>query len=71
MLDMHRILGLAAHTIRRATLTALLGTGLLVSGCGQKGPLFLPATATSTAQPASAETDATNALRPLLTNTGH
>ncbi|WP_371130237.1 lipoprotein [Hydrogenophaga sp.] len=54
MLDLHRILGATALAGRPFTLAALLGAGLLLSGCGQKGPLFLPATA-STAQPATAE----------------
>jgi len=52
MLDLHRILGVTACAGRRIAVTALLGAGLLLSGCGQKGPLFLPAPPTTTAEPA-------------------
>ncbi|WP_416142159.1 LPS translocon maturation chaperone LptM [Hydrogenophaga sp.] len=42
MLDLHRILGAAASVSRLLALASLLGVGLLLVGCGQKGPLFLP-----------------------------
>jgi predicted small lipoprotein YifL len=56
MFDLHRILGRTAHTQRLATGSALLCAGLLLSGCGQKGPLFLPATAKQIEQPTKANT---------------
>jgi predicted small lipoprotein YifL len=40
---MHRILG-ARHAMGRPlVVAALLGAGLLVNACGQKGPLYMPA----------------------------
>jgi predicted small lipoprotein YifL len=66
MLDLHRILGGTACAGRKCALAALLGGGLLLAGCGQKGPLFLPA-AKSATPPAAVEsnsstyTDSSNA----------
>jgi predicted small lipoprotein YifL len=54
MLDLHRILGSAASAGRLLAQASLLGAGLLLSGCGQKGPLFMPA-APSTVQPLAIE----------------
>ena len=54
MLDLHRILGAAASAGWLLAQAALLSAGLLLSGCGQKGPLFLP-TNSSTAQPLAIE----------------
>jgi len=48
MLDLHRILGSAASAGRLLAQASLLGAGLLLSGCGQKGPLFLPADSSKT-----------------------
>ena len=49
----------ARHTLR--TLAALLlGAGLL-AGCGQKGPLYLPADASETESTAAAETSGSDA----------
>ncbi|WP_439112879.1 LPS translocon maturation chaperone LptM [Hydrogenophaga sp.] len=66
MLDLHRILGATARAGRPLVLAALLGAGLLLSGCGQKGPLFLSPSASASPQatdvPSStANTDPTNA----------
>ena len=54
MLDLHRILGAAASAGRLLAQASLLGAGLLLSGCGQKGPLFMPADP-STVQPLAIE----------------
>ncbi len=39
------ILGAAPDGKRRAALSALVAAGLLLAGCGQKGPLMLPSAA--------------------------
>lgn len=54
MLDLHRILGAAAPVSRLLALASLLSAGLLLTGCGQKGPLFLP-TVPSQLQPLAME----------------
>jgi len=60
MLNLFRILGFTACAGRQMALTALLGAGLLLPGCGQKGPLFLPAPpSASIAQPAAVEAGTT------------
>ncbi|OAD41070.1 hypothetical protein LPB72_14175 [Hydrogenophaga crassostreae] len=42
MINTHRILGALSVPTRPLVVAALMGAGLLVAGCGQKGPLYLP-----------------------------
>jgi len=42
MVFSHRILGRLARVISRHGLVALVAGAATLSGCGQKGPLFLP-----------------------------
>jgi predicted small lipoprotein YifL len=42
MMNTTGILGRLSHWGRLAGTSALLATGVLVSACGQKGPLYLP-----------------------------
>ncbi|MBD3893436.1 lipoprotein [Hydrogenophaga sp.] len=58
MKEVRQIVGDATRTRRLPRLSALLCTGLLLLGCGQRGPLFLPAPAV-TATPAGAAAPAT------------
>jgi len=52
MINTHRILGALSVPTRPLVLAALMGVGLLVVGCGQKGPLYLPTDAGVQAKPA-------------------
>jgi predicted small lipoprotein YifL len=65
MINMHRILG-ARHALSRPLVAAaLLGAGLLLTACGQKGPLYMPtptAKAVPVAQPAPDDTAAKDKL---------
>jgi predicted small lipoprotein YifL len=42
MINKQRILGAAQGMSRPLLIAAMFTTGLLVSACGQKGPLYLP-----------------------------
>lgn len=52
MINTHRILGALCGSQRLLVAAALMGAGLLVTGCGQKGPLYLAVDRGAQAQPA-------------------
>lgn len=58
MINMHRILGAHRRWGRTLMVAALFGSGLLLSACGQKGPLYLPSASANGAQPAPPAGDA-------------
>jgi predicted small lipoprotein YifL len=54
MINTLRILGALVARTRPLVIAALMGAGLMVAGCGQKGPLYMPAGGSSKAKPAKA-----------------
>jgi predicted small lipoprotein YifL len=57
MINISGILGFLPGTSRSVAVTAMLATGLLLSACGQKGPLFLPPAGSQSAPAKPAPTE--------------
>jgi predicted small lipoprotein YifL len=52
MMRTHKILGTLRKSAHGVVLLTALGVGLALAGCGQKGPLYLPATPAVKSKPA-------------------